>query len=126
MSWELYGIEIFDAEVGVGRRIEDQPVGRMDLGENCTLAIGRYRVFIIERDTKVRVIGGSDVQLIYRQIPFDAIPSWDYSDETFTFYVGSFVRQEKLMFGTHEGKQIHELLREYVTYGVRRMENADS
>lgn len=30
------------------------------------------------------------------------------------------------MFGTHEGKQIHELLREYVTYGVRKMENTDS
>ena len=23
MSWELYGIEIFDAEVGVGRMIDD-------------------------------------------------------------------------------------------------------
>ena len=54
--------------------------------------------------------------MIQRQIPFDSLPSWSFNDDSFSVFVGTFVHQEKLLFSTHCGKAISNLLNRYVTY----------
>ena len=61
--------------------------------------------------------------MIQREIPFDAIPCWGYTNDSVVLYVGSFVQQEKLMFETKYGKDINDLLQNYITYLTEQLES---
>lgn len=102
--------------------ITKQTIGRTDMRPNSILAIGMHGVFILQSETKVNSFLVSELQLIQREIPFDAIPCWGYTKDSIILYVGSFVHQEKLVFGTKEGKEINNLLQHYVTYLTEQLE----
>lgn len=53
---------------------------------------------------------------LLRMIPFDAIPSWAYTNNTLVLSVGTFVQQEKMLFRTNQAKEINLLLRQYVDF----------
>ena len=76
------------------------------MGKNCILAVGMHGVFALDSTTRG----------ILRQIPFDAIPSWAYTANTIVLSVGTFVRQEKMLFKTNQAKEINTLLRQYVDF----------
>lgn len=81
-------------------------MGRNDLGKSCVLAVGMHGVFAIDPATHG----------LLRMIPFDAIPSWAYTNNTLVLSVGTFVQQEKMLFRTNQAKEINLLLRQYVDF----------
>ena len=81
-------------------------MGRNDLGKSCILAVGMHGVFALDPAR----------QGLLRLIPFDAIPSWAYTNNTLVLSVGTFVQQEKMLFRTNQAKEINLLLRQYVDF----------
>jgi hypothetical protein len=90
-SWQVYGSSFF--------LVERQ--NSADLPADVFLAVNPKGVLIINPETRATIAFH----------PYNALPTWGHSGQSFVLHVGSAAQQTKLYFGTPDGREINDLIR---------------
>ena len=66
-------------------------------------------ILIINSDTGKEVI---------HSYPYSEVPTWGHSTTSFVLHIGNLIKQTKMYFATEQGKEINDLIRNYVAHIV--------
>eukprot|EP01138_Halocafeteria_seosinensis_P015932 gb/GECG01016259.1/.p1 GENE.gb/GECG01016259.1/~~gb/GECG01016259.1/.p1 ORF type:complete len:109 (+),score=10.88 gb/GECG01016259.1/:1-327(+) len=95
-DWKIYGSSFFSVE----------PQNMPDLPSPVFLAVNPKGILMLDPETRE----------IKSEYAYSRVPTWGHSSSSFVMHVGDLFTQEKCYFETHQGKEINDLIQEYVTH----------
>jgi myosin-7 len=94
-SWEIYGSEYFFVE----------PAGKKpEFDSEVVIAVNAKAIIVVEPETKE----------FLKKMPYSEVVTWGHSASTFVIVQGNMTQQKKLYFKTDQGKEINDLVTQYV------------
>eukprot|EP01138_Halocafeteria_seosinensis_P011068 gb/GECG01011304.1/.p1 GENE.gb/GECG01011304.1/~~gb/GECG01011304.1/.p1 ORF type:complete len:801 (+),score=169.81 gb/GECG01011304.1/:1-2403(+) len=93
-NWKMYGSSFFFVE----------PQMSTELPDEVFLAVNPKGILLINPETKK----------ILKEFEYSELPTWGHSGSSFVLHVGDLRKQVKYYFQTDQGKEINQLVRNYV------------
>ena len=95
-DWKIYGSSFFSVI----------PQNVPDLPSPAFLAINPKAIVFLNPENRE----------IVKEYPYSVVPTWGHSGTSFVLHVGDLVNQDKLYFTTDQGKDINDLIHNYVKH----------
>ena len=95
-QWRLYGSSYFIVE----------PQNSPDLPKKVVVAINAKGILVVDATAKEK-------ELI-AEYPYSEVVTWGQSSKSFVLVTGNLIRQQKIYFKSEQGKEMNNLVHEYV------------